>query len=214
MEKLRDYLKNNQLLLIFVLASVAFLAYVANDLVPGAPAGTGLNLKRPAELGQHIERTKSVVVRSYPALGVEAHDLSVTFSDNSTAEYTGLTGHTFRELQERYLGKLPPEKVVLEIPEQGVDWGMAMNAGFLLLLVGFGVYAMRNNLGGTRFDMVKPEKLEDSFERLIGMEDIKEEVRQILDVTRSPEIYRSHGIERPMNMLFTGPRSEERRGGK
>lgn len=209
MEKFRISLKAKLAALALFLGALALLGwFYGGSFQSERGTAAGLDPKRPAELARHVAATKSVVVSSYPRQGIEAHDVEVVFADGSVRKYAGITDHTFRVLQERYLTQLPADTVAYEIRGEERNWPAFANLGIaLLFLAGLG-FLLKSNLGlggGSRFEAVAPDKLRDSFDSLVGMEDIKDEIRQILDIVRAPEVYRSHGIARPMNMLFTGP---------
>jgi len=54
-------------------------------------------------------------------------------------------------------------------------------------------------------EVVEPKDIQDDMDDLVGMADIKEEVLQIEEMIRDKELFKSHGIIKPHNLLFTGP---------
>jgi len=70
----------------------------------------------------------------------------------------------------------------------------------VLYLIKFGVPGM-----GMSASIITPDKLKGSMEDLIGMEDIKQEVLHLEDMIRNREVYQSHNIDKPFNVMLTGP---------
>jgi cell division protease FtsH len=58
---------------------------------------------------------------------------------------------------------------------------------------------------GASAQMISPDKLKGSMDDLIGMEDIKQEVLHLEDMIRNREEYQSHNIDKPFNVMLTGP---------
>jgi cell division protease FtsH len=88
------------------------------------------------------------------------------------------------------------------------DVGMflARNAlGIAMLL--FLVFAVRKGIPGMNASasLVKPDSLRGSMDDLVGMEDIKQEVAHLEEMIVNREIYRSHNIDKPFNVMLTGP---------
>jgi cell division protease FtsH len=53
--------------------------------------------------------------------------------------------------------------------------------------------------------MITPDKLKGSLDDLIGMDDIKQEVLHLEDMIRNRDEYHSHNIDKPFNVMLTGP---------
>lgn len=83
---------------------------------------------------------------------------------------------------------------------------LARNAIGLLLLV-FMLFALKKGLPGLGFasSVIKPENLKGSMDDLVGMADIKREVAHLEDMIRHRDIYKSHNIDKPFNVMLTGP---------
>jgi cell division protease FtsH len=77
--------------------------------------------------------------------------------------------------------------------------------GIVLLIYLF--YAFRNGLPGmtNSANVVKPDALKGSMDDLVGMEDIKQEVAHLEEMIRNRALYRSHAIDKPFNVMLTGP---------
>lgn len=85
---------------------------------------------------------------------------------------------------------------------------LARNAIGIALLI-FLFVSLRKGLPGMGMgggaSVVKPENLKGSMDDLIGMEDIKQEVAHLEEMIRNRDLYRSHNIDKPFNVMLTGP---------
>ncbi|MCC2956653.1 AAA family ATPase [Massilia sp. IC2-477] len=70
----------------------------------------------------------------------------------------------------------------------------------VLYLLKFGVPGMNASAS-----LITPDKLKGSMDDLIGMEDIKQEVLHLEDMIRNRDEYQSHNIDKPFNVMLTGP---------
>ncbi len=70
----------------------------------------------------------------------------------------------------------------------------------LLFVLKFGIPGM-----GMSATVITPDQLKGSMDDLIGMEDIKQEVLHLEDMIRHRGLYRSHNIDKPFNVMLTGP---------
>ncbi len=83
---------------------------------------------------------------------------------------------------------------------------MARNAIGLLLLVLMAVALKKSMPGlGGGISVTRPDKLKGSMDDLVGMEDIKREVAHLESMIRNRELYKSHNIDKPFNVMLTGP---------
>jgi cell division protease FtsH len=83
---------------------------------------------------------------------------------------------------------------------------LARNAiGIALIL--FLIYMLRKGIPGmsASASVIKPESLRGSMDDLIGMEDIKQEVAHLEQMIRDRDLYRSHNIDKPFNVMLSGP---------
>ena len=80
------------------------------------------------------------------------------------------------------------------------------NAVGLLMLV-FLIFTLKNGLPGMGFstNVIKPETLKGSMDDLVGMADIKQEIAHLEEMIHNRSIYRSHNIDKPFNVMLTGP---------
>jgi cell division protease FtsH len=74
----------------------------------------------------------------------------------------------------------------------------------LLLLI---LYALKFGIPGMGMNasVIMPDKLKGSMDDLIGMDDIKQEVLHLEDMIRNRAEYQSHNIDKPFNVMLTGP---------
>ncbi|MFM9434071.1 cell division protease FtsH [Janthinobacterium sp. CG_23.3] len=70
----------------------------------------------------------------------------------------------------------------------------------LLFALKFGIPGM-----GMSTTVITPDQLKGSMDDLIGMDDIKQEVLHLEDMIRHRSVYRSHNIDKPFNVMLTGP---------
>lgn len=76
-----------------------------------------------------------------------------------------------------------------------------------LLLLALMLFALKKGLPGLGMStaVIKPEDLKGSMDDLIGMEDIKREVAHLEDMIQHRDLYKSHNIDKPFNVMLTGP---------
>ena len=91
---------------------------------------------------------------------------------------------------------------------------LAEAGGFLarnaigIALLAFLFVGMRKGIPGMMGNgasVIKPENLKGSMDDLVGMEDIKQEVAHLEEMILNRELYRSHNIDKPFNVMLTGP---------
>ncbi|NGZ82764.1 AAA family ATPase [Duganella aceris] len=105
---------------------------------------------------------------------------------------------------------LASHKALLQDDDSGI---MARTGGFLrrhavdILLVGLALFLLRHALPGmgVSASVLNPDQLGGSMDDLIGMEDIKQEVLHLEDMIRNRAVYREHDIDKPFNVMLTGP---------
>jgi cell division protease FtsH len=83
---------------------------------------------------------------------------------------------------------------------------LVRNAIGIVLLV-LMVAMLRKSLPGmgASASVIMPEKLKGSMDDLVGMADIKREVAHLEAMIENRELYKSHNIDRPFNVMLTGP---------
>jgi len=75
----------------------------------------------------------------------------------------------------------------------------------LMLLLIIGLRKSMPGMNSASATLVKPESLRGSMDDLIGMEDIKQEVAHLEEMILNRDLYRSHNIDKPFNVMLTGP---------
>lgn len=70
----------------------------------------------------------------------------------------------------------------------------------LLFVLKFGLPGMSPSA-----TVLSPDQLKGSLDDLIGMDDIKQEVLHLEDMIRNRRVYKSHNIDKPFNVMLTGP---------
>ncbi|MFA9217640.1 MAG: AAA family ATPase [Sphingomonadaceae bacterium] len=105
---------------------------------------------------------------------------------------------------------LAAHKAVLQDDEAGLASAAAtflQRHGLDLLLVGLALYVLKAGLPGmgVTVQVLAPDQLHGSMDDLIGMDDIKQEVRHLEDMLQQRALYQQHAIDQPFNVMLTGP---------
>jgi cell division protease FtsH len=117
-------------------------------------------------------------------------------------------GIPYSSAKEKYLDT---HKSIID--EEGQSWVspglldvLVRNASAIFVLVLL-FFVLKNGLPGmgAKANVIKPESLKGSMDDLIGMEDIKQEVAHLEEMIVNRSIYRSHNIDKPFNIMLTGP---------
>lgn len=79
--------------------------------------------------------------------------------------------------------------------------------GLEIAMIGLVLYSMKFGIPGMGMSaqVISPDKLKGSMDDLIGMDDIKQEVLHLEDMIRNRELYKEHNIDKPFNVMLTGP---------
>lgn len=102
-------------------------------------------------------------------------------------------------LDERFAGARPQsEKDGWKAGVSGV-----LSAALTLGLLGFLAFHLKGQFKSLRF--IEPTQVHGSIDDLVGMDDIKSEVRQIKDQYERRTEYAEYGINKPFNVMFSGP---------
>jgi cell division protease FtsH len=103
------------------------------------------------------------------------------------------------KLDERFAGARPQSE------KDGWKAGVsgALSAALTLGLLGFLAFHLKGQFKSLRF--IEPHQVHGSIEELVGMDDIKSEVRQIKDQYERRAAYAEYGINKPFNVMFSGP---------
>ncbi len=103
------------------------------------------------------------------------------------------------------------DQVLHESPEEENFWDRLLAFGsrnfvglLLLVLILIGLKkGMPGMMSGIK--VTPPGELHGSLDDLIGMDDIKREVRHLESMIHNRPVYKSHNIDKPFNVMLTGP---------
>jgi cell division protease FtsH len=114
-------------------------------------------------------------------------------------ELTASSADMLEKLDERFAGARPQSE------KDGWKAGVsgALSAALTLGLLGFLAFHLKGQFKSLRF--VEPNQVHGSIDELVGMDDIKKEVRQIKDQYERRAEYAEYGIVKPFNVMFSGP---------
>lgn len=79
----------------------------------------------------------------------------------------------------------------------------ALSAALTIGLLAFLFYQLKLQYKSLKF--IEPSQVDGSIDDLVGMDDIKAEVAQIKDQYQRRAAYAAYGIDRPFNVMFSGP---------
>jgi cell division protease FtsH len=115
------------------------------------------------------------------------------------AELSAGSLEMLERLDERFAGARPQSE------KDGWKAGVsgALSAALTLGLLGFLAFHLKSQIKSLRF--IEPSQVHGSIEDLVGMDDIKREVRQIKDQYERRAAYAEYGINKPFNVMFSGP---------
>jgi cell division protease FtsH len=115
------------------------------------------------------------------------------------SELSATSLEMLEKLDERFAGARPQsEKDGWKAGVSGV-----LSAALTLGLLGFLVFHLKGQFKALRF--IEPAQVHGSIDDLVGMDDIKAEVRQIKDQYERRAEYAEYGINKPFNVMFSGP---------
>lgn len=115
------------------------------------------------------------------------------------SELTRTSQALLEKLDERFAGARPQSE------KDGWKAGVsgALSAALTLGLLGFLAFHLKGQFKSLRF--IEPSQVQGSINDLVGMDDIKSEVRQIKDQYERRAEYAEYGIKKPFNVMFSGP---------
>ena len=76
-----------------------------------------------------------------------------------------------------------------------------------IIFIGLIVFMLQSSgmmLNGNKFTVYRPKEIKGSMEDIIGYEDIKEEIKHLVDMLKNVELYAEYGIEDFFNIMFSG----------
>jgi len=114
-------------------------------------------------------------------------------------ELSASSQQMLERLDERFFGARPQsEKDGWKAGVSGV-----LSAALTIGLLGFLAFHLKGQFKSLRF--IEPQQVQGSIDDLVGMDDIKTEVRQIKDQYERRAEYAEYGIDKPFNVMFSGP---------
>jgi cell division protease FtsH len=115
------------------------------------------------------------------------------------SELSASSAAMLERLDERFSGARPQsEKDGWKAGVSGV-----LSAALTLGLLGFLAFHLKGQFKPLKF--VEPGQVSGSIDDLVGMDDIKSEVSQIKDQYQRRAEYAEYGIDKPFNVMFSGP---------
>jgi cell division protease FtsH len=105
----------------------------------------------------------------------------------------------FSRLEQRFAGARPQS----ERDAWKGQLGALVSASLSIGLLAFLWTQLRGNVKALKF--IEPSQIQGRMDDLVGMEDIKAEVAQIRDQYERRAAYAEYGINKPFNVMFSGP---------
>ena len=115
------------------------------------------------------------------------------------SELDGEGADVFARLEQRFSGARPQSEK--DAWKAGVS--AAISAAMTLGLLAFLWFQLRGQLKSLKF--VEPSQVHGDINDLVGMDDIKAEVAQIKDQYQRRQAYADYGVNKPFNVMFSGP---------
>ncbi len=78
---------------------------------------------------------------------------------------------------------------------------------FEILFIALIIYMLQSSgmlLNSDKFSVYKPKEIKGDMEDIIGYEDVKEEVKHLVDMLKNVDLYSKYGIEDFFNIMFSG----------
>ncbi|MBC7684974.1 MAG: AAA family ATPase, partial [Bdellovibrionales bacterium] len=204
-----------------LLASVAWLALTRGDVAQdNSPLILSQNIAEITELAGRKDQLDYLLVAKplsespryiFKFKGApELHVIKVPSTSHLSLEREVLLKHAIPYAIARDDFLASHKAVLLDEGEHGV---LSEAIAFLkhhalnIAVVLFILYALKFGIPGMGMNasVISPDKLKGSMDDLIGMADIKQEVQHLEDMIRNRAEYKSHNIDKPFNVMLTGP---------
>ena len=78
---------------------------------------------------------------------------------------------------------------------------------FEILFIGLIIYMLQSSgmlLNSDKFTVYRPKEVKGDMDDIIGYEDVKEEVKHLVDMLKNVDLYSKYGIEDFFNIMFSG----------
>ena len=81
------------------------------------------------------------------------------------------------------------------------------NHMFEILFIALIIYMLQSSgmlLNSDKFSVYRPKEIKGNMEDIVGYEDVKEEVKHLVDMLKNVDLYSKYGIEDFFNIMFSG----------
>lgn len=100
----------------------------------------------------------------------------------------------------------PMGEIAKQTAKSAGDWLLPMISSILMFVVLISlIFAVQGKGLSNKVEKTDPKDIQDDLSDLVGMRDIIEEVLQIEEILRNKELFAQYGIDKPHNLMFTGP---------
>ncbi len=138
-------------------------------------------------------------------------DVTGTLEDGT--EFTTVIPEALRD--EQLAEQLRDSDVSVDArTESNALWNLLIGFGPILLLIAAFIWLMRRSgsrmsqitgIGQTQAKVITTERPDTTFDDVAGYDDVKEEVREMIDYLKNPAKYRRAGARGPGGVLLVGP---------
>ncbi|MCY7318634.1 MAG: AAA family ATPase [Ramlibacter sp.] len=115
------------------------------------------------------------------------------------SELDAESAEVFARLEQRFSGARPQS----EKDAWKAGLSAVISAAMTLGLLAFLWFQLRGQLKSLKF--LEPSQVHGDINELVGMDDIKAEVAQIKDQYQRRQAYADYGVNKPFNVMFSGP---------
>ena len=115
------------------------------------------------------------------------------------SELDAASAEVFARLEQRFSGARPQS----EKDAWKAGLSAVISAAMTLGLLAFLWFQLRGQLKSLKF--LEPSQVQGDINELVGMDDIKAEVAQIKDQYQRRQAYADYGVNKPFNVMFSGP---------
>ena len=115
------------------------------------------------------------------------------------SELDAASAEVFARLEQRFSGARPQS----EKDAWKAGLSAVISAAMTLGLLAFLWFQLRGQLKSLKF--LEPSQVQGDIKELVGMDDIKAEVAQIKDQYQRRQAYADYGVNKPFNVMFSGP---------
>jgi cell division protease FtsH len=207
-------------LILLVTASIAWIIYKPLELQPANPVVQSQDITEITKLAANKDRLEYLLLAeplsTFPRYvfkykdAAQIHVVKVPSTSHVNLEREvllknaipyAIASQAFLDKNEAILQDDSESNYLGEI--KGFFVRNAVGIALLLLML----VAIRKGMPGlsSGASVIKPDSLRGSMDDLVGMEDIKQEVAHLEEMIRNRDLYRSHNIDKPFNVMLTGP---------